>query len=126
MRDRGDGRRGSGAPGKGRRAVTHVRLIEPLGPCWLVECRLETGRTHQVRIHLGERGTQLCGERIYDRPLHGAAVMDPSNFPRPALHAAYLAIQHPATRKRLEWHAPLPRDMKRLLSRLREVAKRQS
>src|SRR5262249_11800516 len=63
VRDRGDGRRGSGAPGEGQRAVTHVSVIEELGDYTLVECRLETGRTHQVRIHLGEAGTPLCGER---------------------------------------------------------------
>ncbi|MGL4552094.1 MAG: RluA family pseudouridine synthase, partial [Gemmataceae bacterium] len=63
--DRGDGRRGSG-PGPGQHAVTHVTLVERLGPFSLVECRLETGRTQQVRIHLGEAGTPLCGERLYD------------------------------------------------------------
>ena len=66
--DRGDGRRGSGPVGQGQRAVTHVRAPEQLGPCYLVECRLETGRTHQVRIHLGEAGAALAGERVYDRP----------------------------------------------------------
>src|SRR5262249_18869505 len=71
VRDRGDGRRGSGPEGEGQRAVTHVRVVEALGEFSLVECRLETGRTHQVRIHLGEAGTPLCGERVYDRPPHG-------------------------------------------------------
>ena len=62
----------------GQHAVTHVRVVEQLGEFTLVECRLETGRTHQVRIHLGERGTPLCGERIYDRPLHGRPLPDAS------------------------------------------------
>lgn len=120
--DRGDGRRGSSTkPGEGQRAVTHVRVLENLGDFTLVECRLETGRTHQVRIHLGEHGTPLCGDRIYDRPLHGAPLPDPSRFARPALHAAYLAFQHPQTDRRVEFSAPLPRDMRELRKRLRKT-----
>jgi 23S rRNA pseudouridine1911/1915/1917 synthase len=118
--DRGDGRRGSTSKAReGQRAVTHVRLIEELGKFSLVECRLETGRTHQVRIHLGERGTPLCGERVYDRPLRGLPFADTSGAKRPALHAAYLAVTHPVTGKRLEWTSPLPQDMRRLLVALR-------
>ena len=118
--DRGDGRRGSTSDhSKGQRAVTHVRLVETVGDFSLVECRLETGRTHQVRIHLGERGTPLCGERIYDRPLNGQPLPDRSGAPRPALHAAFLAITHPATGKRLSWSSNLPRDLSELLKRLR-------
>jgi 23S rRNA pseudouridine1911/1915/1917 synthase len=119
--DRGDGRRGSTAePKKGKRAVTHVRVVETLGDFTLVECRLETGRTHQVRIHLGENGTPLCGERIYDRPLHGRPLIpDTSGFPRPALHAASLGFEHPATGKPMAWQSPLPKDMAELVKRLR-------
>jgi 23S rRNA pseudouridine1911/1915/1917 synthase len=120
VRDRGDGRRGSSPePGQGQRAVTHVRAVEELGPCTLVECRLETGRTHQVRIHLGEAGTPLCGERVYDRPPHGRPLPDPSAIGRVALHAATLGLEHPATGRRLSWAAPLPADMARLIARLR-------
>ncbi len=115
--DRGDGRRGSGAGGQ--TAVTHVRVVESLGAFTLVECRLETGRTHQVRIHLGEVGTPLCGERVYDRPRHGKPAPDTSGAERPMLHAAYLAIDHPATGKRLEWHAKLPKDMSELVKRMK-------
>jgi 23S rRNA pseudouridine1911/1915/1917 synthase len=119
--DRGDGRRGSTTePGKGKRAVTHVRVVEALGEFSLVECRLETGRTHQVRIHLGEAGTPLCGERVYDRPLHGKPLPDPSGARRPMLHAATLGIDHPLTRRRVVWNAPLPRDMRQLQARLRK------
>jgi 23S rRNA pseudouridine1911/1915/1917 synthase len=118
--DRGDGRRGSSPDrSNGQRAVTHVRLVEDLGNYSLVECRLETGRTHQVRIHLGERGTPLCGETIYDRPLNGKPLPDRSGAQRPALHAAFLAITHPVTGKRLSWTSPLPEDMKQLQKRLR-------
>src|SRR5438132_1590421 len=79
--DRGDGRRGSG-PGPGQRAVTEVRVVEELGDFTAVECRLETGRTHQVRIHLGEAGTPLCGEHVYDRPVHGRPPPDDSGARR--------------------------------------------
>jgi 23S rRNA pseudouridine1911/1915/1917 synthase len=118
--DRGDGRRGSVAgSGEGQRAVTHVRVVEELGEFTLVECRLETGRTHQVRIHLGERGTPLCGERIYDRPLHGSPARDDSGEARPMLHAAQLGVDHPRTKKRMTWSAPLPHDMQALLKGMR-------
>ena len=62
----------------GKRAVTHVKVLERLGSFALVECRLETGRTHQVRIHLGEAGAPLCGERVYDRPVNGKPLPDGS------------------------------------------------
>jgi 23S rRNA pseudouridine1911/1915/1917 synthase len=120
VRDRGDGRRGNSiTPGQGQRAVTHVRVVERLGDYTLVECRLETGRTHQVRIHLGEAGTPLCGERIYDRPLHGKPLPDASGIDRVALHAAVLGLTHPASGERLRWTSSLPRDMAHLVKRLR-------
>lgn len=120
VRDRGDGRRGSSpAPGEGQRAVTHVRKIEELGDYTLVECQLETGRTHQIRIHLGEGGTPLCGERIYDRPLHGKPLPDGSGLNRVALHATYLALQHPSTGESLHWSSRLPKDMADFIKRHR-------
>ncbi len=120
VRDRGDGRRGSGPPGEGQRAVTHVRVLEELGACCLVECRLETGRTHQVRIHLGEAGAPLAGEKVYDRPLNGQPAADPSGSPRVALHAAYLGFAHPTTGEPVEWESPLPEDLEAVLRRLRD------
>ena len=121
--DRGDARRGSTKqPGQGKRAVTHVRVLEELGDYTLVECRLETGRTHQVRIHLGEAGTPLCGERVYDRPLHGKPVPDRSAAPRLALHAALLGVTHPASGRMMQWRSSLPKDLKTLLDRLRKLA----
>jgi 23S rRNA pseudouridine1911/1915/1917 synthase len=120
VRDRGDGRRGSSSQTEeGQHAITHVRVVELLGDFALVECRLETGRTHQVRIHLGEHGTPLCGERVYDRPLHGTPLTDASEASRPMLHAASLGIEHPTTGQRLSWRAPMPRDMAALLEQLR-------
>jgi 23S rRNA pseudouridine1911/1915/1917 synthase len=118
VRDRGDGRRGSGDPAAGQHAVTHVRLVEALGDYSLVECKLETGRTHQVRIHLGEAGTPLCGERVYDRPLNGRPLPDGSGAARVALHAAVLGFEHPATGERLRWTSPLPPDLAGLVRRL--------
>src|SRR5262249_42724164 len=117
VRDRGDGRRGSGSPDApgAQRAVTRIRVVEQLGPFTLVECELETGRTHQVRIHLGEMGTPLCGETVYDRPLHGAPIPDASGAKRTALHAAYLGLTHPKAGKWLEWESPLPEDMAELV-----------
>jgi 23S rRNA pseudouridine1911/1915/1917 synthase len=124
VNDRGDGRRGSTLrPGEGKLAVTHVKVLEALGDYSLVECRLETGRTHQVRIHLGEQGTPLCGERVYDRPLHGRPLPDGSGARRPMLHAATLGLYHPATDKWLAWQSPLPGDMARLLAQLRRGRK---
>jgi 23S rRNA pseudouridine1911/1915/1917 synthase len=124
VRDRGDGRRGSTTkPGEGQRAVTHVRGVEELGQYTLVECRLETGRTHQVRIHLGEAGTPLCGDHVYDRPLRGAPPPDTSGAPRVLLHAARLGLEHPATGKHMAWTSPLPKDMADVLQRLRKRAR---
>jgi 23S rRNA pseudouridine1911/1915/1917 synthase len=119
MRDRGDGRRGSGA--SGQRAVTHVKVLQTWDGFSLVECRLETGRTHQVRIHLGEQGTPLCGERIYDRPLHGKPHPDTSGASRPMLHAQSLGLVHPRTGKTLSWTAEPPRDFRELVERFGKV-----
>jgi 23S rRNA pseudouridine1911/1915/1917 synthase len=120
VRDRGDGRRGSSATATdGQHAVTHVRVVEDLGAFALVECRLETGRTHQVRIHLGELGTPLCGERVYDRPLNGPPLPDASGAARPMLHAVSLGVEHPTTGERMSWTSPMPADMASLLDRLR-------
>lgn len=111
VRDRGDGRRGSGPEGEVQWAVTHVKVLKSLGPLALVECRLETGRTHQVRIHLGEAGCPLAGERVYDRPVHGSPVPDPSGARRPLLHAATLELVHPRSGAKMEWEAEAPGDM---------------
>jgi 23S rRNA pseudouridine1911/1915/1917 synthase len=119
VRDRGDGRRGSGDASQGQRAVTHVLVLEEFSPFALVECRLETGRTHQVRIHLGEQGTPLCGERLYDRALHGSPLPDATGARRPMLHAARLGFHHPETDEWMQWESELPDDMRQLLDALR-------
>ena len=120
--DRGDGRRGSSrdlVPEDGKRAVTHVKVLESLGEFAAVECRLETGRTHQVRIHLGEAGTPLCGEKIYDRPVNGKPVPDGSGAARPMLHATRLGFNHPQTGEEMTWDAKPPQDFARLWAELR-------
>lgn len=122
VRDRGDGRRGSSTTEEGQRAVTHVEVEERFGAFALVECRLETGRTHQVRIHLGEAGWPLCGEKVYDRPLNGRPYPDGSQATRPMLHAMRLGLVHPITGNALRWDAPMPADMLDLLQRLRSQA----
>ncbi len=120
VRDRGDGRRGSGKHGTGQRAVTHIQVVELLGEYTLVECRLETGRTHQVRIHLGEAGWPLCGEQIYDRPINGRPLPDGSGAPRILLHAARLGFDHPATGQRMSWESAMPPDMAEAIARVRQ------
>lgn len=120
IRDRGDGRRGSsGDEGQGQRAVTFVRVIEEFPGYAMVECRLETGRTHQVRIHLGESGAPLCGEKVYDRPKHGQPLSDPSGATRTCLHAWHLGLTHPRDQNWMEWTLPLPPDMKAVLEVIR-------
>ena len=90
-----------------------------LGEYTLVECRLETGRTHQVRIHLGEAGTPLCGERVYDRPINGRPLPDGSGAKRILLHAARLGFDHPTTGKRMSWESAMPPDMIEAIARVR-------
>jgi 23S rRNA pseudouridine1911/1915/1917 synthase len=120
VRDRGDRRRGSTRlPKVGKRAVTHVRPLEHLDGYTLVECRLETGRTHQIRIHLAEAGHPLCGEKVYNKPLFGRPIVDPSGAQRQALHAAELGFKHPITGEEMMFKAPLPADMGKLLVKLR-------
>ena len=128
LRDRGDGQRGSlerargGAakrsgrgPEAAKLAITHVELLEALPGASLVACRLETGRTHQIRIHLGELGHPLLGERAYTRDFAGP--LEPA--PRLMLHAAELGFRHPGTGEPVRWELPLPEDMQQVLERLR-------
>jgi 23S rRNA pseudouridine1911/1915/1917 synthase len=125
IRDRGDGRRGSTRlPEVGKRSVTHVLPLEDLGDYTLVECRLETGRTHQIRIHLAERGHPLCGEKVYNQRLYGPPIPDTSGAPRLALHAAELGFVHPVTGEELRFEMPLPEDLAQFLKQLRKATKR--
>lgn len=127
VRDRGDGRRGSTPlPETGKVAVTHITPIERLGRYTLVECRLETGRTHQIRIHLAERGHTLCGEKVYNQPLFGRVLIDHSGAPRIALHAAELGFEHPITEEVMRFEMPLPSDLEEFLARLRSECEQEN
>ncbi len=120
VRDRGDGRRGSSAsPGTGKEAITHVETVERLNGFTLLSCRLETGRTHQIRIHLAEAGHPVCGEKVYNRRVDGEVMVDNSDSPRLFLHAAELGFQHPATMELMRWEMPLPGGLDEVLARLR-------
>lgn len=122
VRDRGDGRRGSSDEGEGKRAVTHVHPVEHFGDdATLVECVLETGRTHQIRIHLAESGHPLCGERVYSAP-RGSSGVDRSGARRVMLHAARLGFVHPESGADLDFESPLPADIRAVIARLRGSA----
>jgi 23S rRNA pseudouridine1911/1915/1917 synthase len=122
IRDRGDGRRGSTTlTNTGKDAVTHVSVEESLPGYTLLSCRLETGRTHQIRIHLSELGHPVCGERVYNRRFNGEAIPDESGAPRLALHAAELGFTHPITEEAMHWEMPPPDDLREFLARLRKT-----
>ncbi|MFN6924940.1 MAG: RluA family pseudouridine synthase [Tabrizicola sp.] len=109
---------------EGRHAVTRLRVAEPFGTqAALVECWLETGRTHQIRVHMAYAGHGLIGDQTYGgrRRLAGTApgAEIANAFPRQALHAATLGFDHPVTGERLEFAAPLPADMADLIAALR-------
>lgn len=117
--DRGDGLRGSTRrPGQGKRAVTHVRVLEELPLATVCEVRLETGKTHQIRIHLAEDGHPLVGERVYIRDFLKRGG-EPLPSPRLLLHAATLGFEHPITHKRVQLSSPLPDDFTAELAQLR-------
>jgi 23S rRNA pseudouridine1911/1915/1917 synthase len=119
VRDRGDGRRGTSEDEEGKEAVTHVAPIEHFGDAYtLVECRLETGRTHQIRIHMAETGHPVCGERVYSAP-RGVEAVDDSQAPRVMLHAAELGFVHPVSGEELRFTSPLPADIRKVLDTLR-------
>ncbi len=126
VRDRGDGVRGSKTspdpdPTE-QRAITHIRPIEKIGDYSMLECQLETGRTHQIRIHLAEAGHLLCGDPIYARNLDGSKTPDNSAAPRQALHSATLEFKHPISGETLSFKMPWPADLFRWLKELRNQA----
>jgi 23S rRNA pseudouridine1911/1915/1917 synthase len=120
VRDRGDGRRGSTPlPNAGKKSITHFKPIEKFAGYTLVECRPETGRTHQIRIHLSEAGHPLCGEKVYLQPLFRPALKDTSGAPRLALCAVELEFQHPVSGERLHFEIPLAKDLEEFMKRLK-------
>ncbi|MEA3004368.1 MAG: rRNA synthase [Sphingomonadales bacterium] len=105
--------------GRGKRAVTHYRTLRPLRESALVECRLETGRTHQVRVHMASIGHPLLGDPVYGRTRQGhRELLKRLNFERQALHAAELGFIHPVTGQSLSFKSAVPSDMQELLSAL--------
>src|SRR5262245_55853628 len=115
--DRGDGLRGSThRPGQGKRAVTHVRVVEELPRATLCEVQLETGKTHQIRIHLAEDGHPLVGEKVYIRDLLKRGG-EPLPSARLLLHAATLGFAHPVTGTRVQLSSALPDDFTKEVSR---------
>ncbi|MEH3159736.1 MAG: RluA family pseudouridine synthase [Sphingomonas taxi] len=103
----------------GKRAVTHYRTIQPLHEAALVECRLETGRTHQVRVHMASIGHALLGDPVYGRT-KGAqkALLETLGFRRQALHAAHLGFIHPVKSTALAFESPMSADMQELFTEL--------
>lgn len=117
---------------QGRSAVTHYTVAERFNYTTLVECRLETGRTHQIRVHMKYIGHQLFNDARYggDQILKGLPTAKYRQFvqncfdlcPRQALHAATLGFTHPTTRERLFFNSPLPQDMSELLAKWRNYS----
>ncbi len=113
--------------GQGRHAVTRVRVLEEFcGVAALVECWLETGRTHQIRVHMAHAGHALIGDQTYGgrrklapKVVGEAAAVAGNAFPRQALHAATLGFAHPVSGEMLEFASPLPADMTALIAALR-------
>ncbi|MEO7277520.1 MAG: RluA family pseudouridine synthase [Sphingomicrobium sp.] len=105
--------------GRGKRAVTHWKRIESLRNTTLVECRLETGRTHQVRVHMASIGHFLVGDPVYGRSVKTyASILKDLDFKRQALHAANLGFTHPVTKDKLSFSSPMPADMQGLFNAL--------
>lgn len=115
---------------EGKPAVTHYRVIERLGYVTLVECRLETGRTHQIRVHMKHLGHTLFNDKTYggDQILKGTTFAKYSQFvrncfeacPRQALHARTLGFKHPRTGEEMDFECPIPADMAGLVERWRD------
>lgn len=116
--DAGDGRRGTARePGEGIPATTHFHVVESYGGvASLVACRLETGRTHQIRIHLAAVGHPVVGDAVYGRRRRTPF---PINFPRQALHAEALGFVHPLSGQPIRVDAPLPADFVALIDELK-------
>src|SRR5574340_664123 len=103
----------------GKEAVTHYEVVERFPGVTLVRCKLETGRTHQIRVHMQHIGHPLVGEAVYSASRRSHLKIP---FPRQALHAERLGLIHPVTREFMQWECPLPADFASLLAALREGA----
>ncbi|WP_397588976.1 RluA family pseudouridine synthase, partial [Sandarakinorhabdus limnophila] len=105
--------------GRGKHAITHFRTVATFDGAAQVECRLETGRTHQIRVHMASIGHALLGDAVYGRtPGKLVPLLKDLAFERQALHAATLGFVHPVTQEKLCFESPLPADMVALIGRL--------
>jgi len=105
--------------GRGKHAITHYETTAPLAGATTVECRLETGRTHQIRVHMASIGHPLVGDPVYGRTRGALAdVVDELGFKRQALHAATLGFLHPVRKEMLSFHSQLAPDIVELIGRL--------
>ncbi len=112
-----------------REATSEITRLESLPLSALVEIRIRTGRTHQIRVHLSEEGHPVVGDQEYGAPRRNARLPSRDSiafrrlrdFPRPALHSSVLGLRHPVTGDLMRWHAPLPEDMSALLEELRSL-----
>jgi 23S rRNA pseudouridine1911/1915/1917 synthase len=98
----------------GRESVSHFEVLEPLGEAALVQVKIETGRTHQIRVHMAHIKNPVIGDTVYGRARASSIKAD-----RQMLHAAKLSLNHPISGKRMTFEAPLPEDMEALLTQLR-------
>ena len=108
---------------KGKSARTHYQVIENFEGCTLLQCSLETGRTHQIRVHMSSIGYPLVGDPVYGgKPKNTQQTIGQIliNFPRQALHAEKLALTHPQTQQTLTWEVGVPDDINHLLQALRQ------
>jgi 23S rRNA pseudouridine1911/1915/1917 synthase len=119
----GDRLRFSSRVHEGRRAVTEIRVVERIGPCALVACRLETGRTHQIRVHLTEQArTPILGDPLYGKPPKSPVLRALADeLGRQALHARVLGFVHPVTREAMRWESPLPAEIMKVIAALRAL-----
>ena len=111
---------------RGRRAVTHYRVLKRFDNFTLVEATLETGRTHQIRVHLSAIHHPVAGDPVYGKKnmpsgLPPKTAMLLKNLKRQALHAQTLGVIHPETQKYMEFTAPLPDDIKGIITALEEA-----
>ncbi len=109
----------------GKDAITHYSIEANFPSCTLLRCRLETGRTHQIRVHLTHLGHPLVGDTVYQKGVQKCVLPLRellNGFPRQALHATQLALEHPVTGEWMEWHVPLPEDMEELLDKIDEAS----
>lgn len=104
--------------GQGKHAITHWRTLRPLRGATLVECKLETGRTHQVRVHMASIGHPLVGDPVYGRVGNLREVLETLDFRRQALHAAHLGFIHPINSHALAFQSEMPADMQELFNKL--------